>query len=155
MVYGRLTCRSAIEKIRKWPESAGWQSHIFWKHIHVGVAWLGAGTGPRYRARAGLFIPSGPGLGPLFPGRARGWQVRAGRFEIMHLVMVGLQFRGLIRDRGSLGSYNMFRVNGWNESTIKILGFYWFLTENSISGPGSEPGTGTGLGAPGRGLGRA
>ena len=37
----------------------------------------------------------------------------------------------------------MFRVN---ECTIKILGFYIILTENSTSGPG----TGTGLGAPAR-----
>ena len=52
-----------------------------------------------------------PGLGPLFPGRARGWQVRVGlgtgpfgpgRFEIMHLGIV--QLRGLIRGRDTLGS---------------------------------------------------
>ena len=106
-------------------------------YAHLGVAGLGAG--PRYRTRAGLFKHSGHGarLGaaPFGPGLC----------EIMHLGIV--QLRGQIRGRGSLGSYNIFRVNEWNESTIKILGFQWFLTKNSISGPSSGPGIGTGLGA--------
>ncbi len=59
---------------------------------------------PSSELGTGLFIPTGPGLGTLFPGWAGpgAGPFGPGRFKILHFGIV--QLRGLIRGRFSLGS---------------------------------------------------